>query len=565
MNILKKFLCMIVVCAMMLALVSFGAAAETEFEVTASVDYDTSIVSVKVTTPAKYVQKISVVMYEKDKEVTSPADFVRALETKTDGSGYVEFDVQLAEDDPAGYLVVSASGNGTKASVSKDTTEIYFESQTYIAEVTLPAIENADKAEIAALLDEKADMLLVDRVDLSANEDVICDLFLNIRKEDYNNECNDMGTVANILSGVQLIRDLNAAAAQDECLALCEAESTLLTLDMSDKDYKDNKSAVYELFYTNEKDVAPKSITDVKNDLFQSIAMANFNKLDATKVGSTVEKYIEYFGIDKDEYKTACKKYKASEINKAFVGRNFVLANEVVEAFEAVVDNAKGKGSSGGGGGGGSSASDRDDDKIVGVGSQLVDNNDNADLLPEVTSRSLFNDVPTSHWAYDSIEYLRDKKIVNGVSERMFAPDATVTREAFVKMFVLAFDLYDDEALSQFLDIQSHWAKPYVASAQLKKIVTGIDRYNFGTGLPITRQDAAVMLSRVLEYKAIKLDEKEEKVFSDEDDIAEYAKQAVKSFANAGIINGITETEFRPAGNLTRAQAAKLIYELIYR
>lgn len=567
MNIMKKILCMVAVCAMMLSMVSFSAAAETEFDVTASVNYDTSVVTVEVVTPAKYVQKISIVLYEKETGLTGLGDIIRSVNVKTDGSGYVKTEIQLAGDDPAGYLVISAAGNGTKASVSKDTCEIYFESQEYIADVTLPAIENADRTEIASLLDEKADMLLVDREDLAANEDVICDLFLNIREVDYNNECNDMGTVANILSGVQLIRDLNAATTEDECLALCEEQSELLTLDTEDSDYADRKDDVYELFCKNEKDKAPQSIKDVKDDLFQSIAMANLNKLDATKNGPVVEKYIEYFGISLEDYKAACEEYGAGEINKAFAGRDFVLAKEVVDEFNAVVKHAKEekeqeKKPSSGGGGGGFSPSKKPDKEID---KDLLETEENKEVLPDLPTDSMFNDVPGGHWAYTAVNELYAMNVVNGIAPNTFDPDATVTREAFVKMFVLAFDLYDEQALSQFLDIQSHWAKPYVASAQLKKIVTGIDRFNFGTGLPITRQDAAVMLKRVLDYKGIELESGEVKNFSDADEIADYAKESVETLANAGVINGMTETQFQPTGNLTRTQAAKLIYELVKR
>lgn len=566
MKSIKKILCSILVLCMAFSMMSFTVnAEETEFTVTASVNYDTSVVTVEVTTPAKYVQKISIVIYEKDATVSSPADFIRALEVKTDGSGFVETEVQLAEDDPAGYLTISAAGNGTKAAISKDTTDIYFESQTYIAEVTLPAIESADKEELAALLDEKADMLLVDRADLAENADVICDLFLSIREKDYNNECNNMGTVADILSGVGLIRDLNAATTEDECKTLCEGESTLLNLDTEDSDYSEKIDAVYELFYTNTKDTAPETITDVKNDLFQSIAMANLNKLDATKNGPTVEKYIEYFGITLQEYEEACEEYGEGEINKTFVGRNFVLAKEVVDAFNDVVENAKENEnpSSGGSGGGGFSGGSKKEE--VSVDKELVENNDNEQVLPDLPSGSFFNDVPMGHWAHEAVNELYEKGVVNGIAQNTFDPDSTVTREQFVKMLVLACDIYDSTALTIYTDLLGHWANLYVASAQVKGIVKGIDNYTFGVGMPITRQDAAVMIMRALDSEGVVLEEGEGKTFSDEAEISDYAKESVEKLTKAGVISGMTDTEFAPKGNLTRAQAAKLIYGIINR
>ncbi len=570
MNNVKKILCMIVVCTMTLSMMCFSVSAETEFEVTASVNYDTSVVSIQVTTPAKYVQKISIVMYEKETAVSSPADFVRALEVKTDGSGYVEKEVQLAEDDPAGYIVIAASGNGTKAAVSKDTTEIYFESQTYIDEVTLPAIETADRAEIEALLSEKADMLSVDKTDFAENTDVICDLFLNIREEDYDNQCNDMGTVMNILSGVQLIRDLNEATTEERCKEICEDESVLLTLDVEDGDYSEKKEDVYKLFYKNSKDSSPETIGDVKDDLFQSIAMANFNKLNATNVGTTVEKYIEYFGIDKKDYEEACDKYGAGEINKTFVGRNFVLSKEVADAFEEVIKNAekesgKKPSSGGGGGGGGGGGATVKDDKteIRDVEDTLHNSNANMSILPEAPVGGIFNDVPKGHWAFAAVNELHSIGVIDGVATNRYDPDANVTREEFVKMYVMAFGLYNKEALTIYTDLLGHWANIYVASAQEKGIVKGQDNFTFGIGQPITRQDAAVMLDRVIEYKGIELEEGAGKTFSDDAAIADYAKESVETLTKAGVITGMTETEFQPGGKLTRAQAAQLIYRLL--
>ena len=570
MKSIKKILCSILVLAMAFSMMSFSVSAEeTEFTVAASVNYDTSVVTVEVATPAKYVQKISVVMYEKETGLNNTDDIIRAINLYTDGSGYVKTDVQLAEDDPAGYITISAAGNGTKAAISKDTTDIYFESQTYIADVTLPAIESAGKEEIAAILDEKADMLLVDRADLAENTDVICDLFLNIRKEDYNNNCEDMGTVVDILSGINLIRNINAVTTEDECKALCEADSTLLTLNAENADYSKKKADIYKLFYKNAKNEAPKCITDVKNDLFQSIAMANFNNLDATKVGPTVEKYIEYFGISLDEYNEACEEYGASEINKTFVGRNFVFSDEVVAAFKDVVENAEESSSSsgstggGGGGGGGFSGGTSGKKEELSVDKELVENTENAEVLPELPSDSFFNDVPSGHWAYTAVNELYCKGIVNGVAQNTFDPDSTVTREAFVKMFILALDLYDSTSLTIYTDLLGHWANLYVASAQVKGIVKGIDNYTFGVGMPITRQDAAVMLMRAIDYKKIELEGNSVKSFDDEAEISDYAKESVAKLSAAGIISGMTENEFQPTGNLTRAQAAKLIYSII--
>lgn len=55
-------------------------------------------------------------------------------------------------------------------------------------------------------------------------------------------------------------------------------------------------------------------------------------------------------------------------------------------------------------------------------------------------------------------------------------------------------------------------------------------------------------------------------MFADEAKISSYAKAAVSEMQQAGVINGIVKEEvtiFNPKNNATRAEAAKMIYEII--
>ena len=48
---------------------------------------------------------------------------------------------------------------------------------------------------------------------------------------------------------------------------------------------------------------------------------------------------------------------------------------------------------------------------------------------------------------------------------------------------------------------------------------------------------------------------------ADYDDVSDYAKVSVDTLARAGIINGFNDGTFRPHSYITRAQAAKIMYE----
>ena len=54
----------------------------------------------------------------------------------------------------------------------------------------------------------------------------------------------------------------------------------------------------------------------------------------------------------------------------------------------------------------------------------------------------------------------------------------------------------------------------------------------------------------------------QEFTFADESDIAEYANDAVRLMQRGGIINGDENGRFNPEAYATRAEAAKIIYNL---
>lgn len=52
--------------------------------------------------------------------------------------------------------------------------------------------------------------------------------------------------------------------------------------------------------------------------------------------------------------------------------------------------------------------------------------------IPAATSNGDFFDVPTSHWAYDTVKWAVDRGITNGTSATSFSPNATCTKAQIV-------------------------------------------------------------------------------------------------------------------------------------
>jgi len=172
-----------------------------------------------------------------------------------------------------------------------------------------------------------------------------------------------------------------------------------------------------------------------------------------------------------------------------------------------------------------------------------------------------FDDLLETHWAYWYIITLVDAGLLNGVSETHFEPESNVTREQFAAMLVRALGVFDATAECDFTDLSAqHWAYRYVASAVNAGLILGFDDGTFGIGRNITRQEMAVMVSRAISDGQAVAGQRE---FTDWNEIADWAQDAVAFMQMAGIISGMPDGSFAPMDNATRAQAARIIYSTI--
>lgn len=165
------------------------------------------------------------------------------------------------------------------------------------------------------------------------------------------------------------------------------------------------------------------------------------------------------------------------------------------------------------------------------------------------------------HWAEEYIEYGIEKGYISGYAEdNTFRPDNTVTRAEFSKMLNNAVKITATSAVN-FSDVKkSDW---YYAELQKASYAGYIAGYTDGTFKPngnITRQEAAVVLSRIVTPTTQRASVAD---FKDGTKIASWASDAVKMIAAKGYIKGDENANFIPEGNLTRAQAAKLICEFV--
>lgn len=175
-----------------------------------------------------------------------------------------------------------------------------------------------------------------------------------------------------------------------------------------------------------------------------------------------------------------------------------------------------------------------------------------------------FTDVAEDAWYHDYVYDLVYRGVVNGMTATTYEPEGKLTRAQFVKL--LACSLEEAETLKTyegqhpFKDSEGHWAEAYIAWAKDKGIVEGVSATEFDPEAPITREQMATIFGRYALKQGIELpkDAAPAQSFPDADKISEYAREFVELMRIAGILNGYEDGTFRPQGNATRAEAAKL-------
>lgn len=180
---------------------------------------------------------------------------------------------------------------------------------------------------------------------------------------------------------------------------------------------------------------------------------------------------------------------------------------------------------------------------------------------------SYFTDMGGYSWAAASVDYLYQNGVTNGVTATTFGPGQHILRRDFVLMLCRAFRLNGGSGNSGFADVPSdaYYAQA-VATAKRLGIANG-DGTNFMPNARITRQDAMVML-----YNAMS---REQGVgaastsvlnrFSDGGSVSSYARQAVSTLVQLGIVNGDNNGLLNPRSYITRAEAAVLFHSVLTR
>ncbi|MDD3766898.1 MAG: S-layer homology domain-containing protein, partial [Eubacteriales bacterium] len=136
-------------------------------------------------------------------------------------------------------------------------------------------------------------------------------------------------------------------------------------------------------------------------------------------------------------------------------------------------------------------------------------------------------------------------------------------RAEFTKIIVAAFGFEDTEGDVSFTDVSDDdWYSEFVKIAVKNGLVQGYPEGDFKPNATITREEMATILVRA--FKSMGIDVETGDVdFADSDEIGDWAAEYVATLAKLGIVQGRGDNMFVPKDNLTRAEAAVVIYKSI--
>ncbi|WP_238651145.1 Ig-like domain-containing protein [Paenibacillus piscarius] len=190
-------------------------------------------------------------------------------------------------------------------------------------------------------------------------------------------------------------------------------------------------------------------------------------------------------------------------------------------------------------------------------------------IVGAFSSTRSFADMAT-HWSNTAVAELAAKNIIDSSYGSQYKPEQAITRGEFAVMLSRGLGLPGDSQTAQrFPDVQaSTLTGIYIGAAAKAGIITGNTDGTFRTEDKITREQMAIMMVRALEYtgQPVALSASAVNTLSAFKDRAKILSQSIEFVAKAvkaGIIQGISTTEFQPQGNATRGQAAVMLHRML--
>jgi len=169
-----------------------------------------------------------------------------------------------------------------------------------------------------------------------------------------------------------------------------------------------------------------------------------------------------------------------------------------------------------------------------------------------------YTDVTSKNWYFDAVNFVTEKKLMDGLTETKFGPGQNLTRQMLATALYRLAGSPAVEAENPFTDIPAGAAcRDAVVWAYSTGVVNGTTETTFSPDSTIERQAIAAMLARYLDADTSGEDGLDG--FTDAAAIRGYARGPLSWAVANKLIQGSPDGTINPRGNATRAQAAAIL------
>lgn len=176
-----------------------------------------------------------------------------------------------------------------------------------------------------------------------------------------------------------------------------------------------------------------------------------------------------------------------------------------------------------------------------------------------VHAATSFSDL-RDHWAEQYIKTAVSKGFVSGYPDAKFRPDKDVSRAEFTSMINKALGNTGTVSVS-FTDVPSNeWYYNDIQKGMSASFVGGYDDNTFRPNAPVTRQEAAVMISRLIPTYGSNTNLQS---YPDYTSVSDWATAAMSKVCGKKYMGAYKDGKLHPLDNLTRAQTAKILCDIL--
>ncbi len=171
-----------------------------------------------------------------------------------------------------------------------------------------------------------------------------------------------------------------------------------------------------------------------------------------------------------------------------------------------------------------------------------------------------FADVSSNDWFYEGVSFAWTNGLVSGTSATEFSPNLALTRGTLVTL-LYRMENQPQAPANIFSDVASgSWYESAIAWAADQKIVSGMGDGTFAPDAEITREQIAVILYNYTSYKQGDTTVSgSAAAFADGNTVSDWAANAVNWALGKNLIKGVGDNMLAPQNSATRAEIVTIL------